>query len=85
MTAKDWVGLAVRVVGFWVIVKAAILLLGSFPYLHDSQQSTLSAWDIFMSLWLKLIAMLIFGGWMLFKADVFTRLVCRVQAGRQQK
>jgi hypothetical protein len=82
MTTKEWVGLAVRVIGFWVMVHAVIGLLDSVPYLHKTE--ALSAWSVFLTLWPGRMTLLIAGGWMLFWPGGIVRLVCgEANRGRQ--
>jgi len=80
MTARDWVGLAVRVIGFWLMVQGVLVLLGSIPYLHS--EPGLSTGTALLGIWPGRIAMIIIGGWMLFRTDGIVRRICGASTGR---
>jgi hypothetical protein len=81
MTAKEWVSLAIRVIGFWLAVQGLIYLLASRPFLN--KEPGLSAGTALLALWPGRIVMIVMGGWMLFRTDGIVR-VCGVNSRRQE-
>jgi len=78
MTARDWVGLAVRIIGFWLVVRGAISFLEAIPLRDQS----LSHGMVLLTIWPGSIGTIIVGGWMLLRPGLIIRLVCGANSVR---
>ena len=78
MTAKDWVGLAVRIIGFWLVVRGTISFLEAIPLRDQS----LSHGMVLLTIWPGSIGTIIVGGWMLLRPGLIIRLVCGANSVR---
>lgn len=74
MTSKDLFGVAVRVIGLWVLIQGAIFILLRLPYIGMSVPQPFSLDQLLLN-WSGGIVQMLVGGWVLLKADMIIRLV----------
>ena len=74
MTAKDLFGVAVRIIGLWVVMQGAIYILVRLPYIGIAMPEYFVASQL-LTAWSSGIVEILVGGWILLKADSVVRLV----------
>jgi hypothetical protein len=68
VTAKELFGIAVRVIGLWVLVQGAIYILVRLPYVGIQMPEVFVLNDLLVT-WSSGIVEVLIGGWILLKAD----------------
>jgi hypothetical protein len=74
MTAKELFSVAVRLIGFWVLVQGALYILFRIPYIGIAMPEVFVLNQLLVT-WASGIVQILVGGWILFKADAIVRLV----------
>ena len=74
MTAKELFGVAVRIIGFWIVVQGAIYILVRLPYIGIAMPEVLVLNQLLVT-WSSGIVEILIGGWILLKAELIVRLV----------